>query len=152
MALGSLLIDPPATRAALTLLAPKFTGLSVNPRVAKESLFFGRGGGGSLEISLLLRTRWTDLASATKLFVRFLWNSVHMITKMQQFEFRTIGSVTLLKDTSDLAKVQYRSTLRKYEFREKHTLLKVVTKFRPIFYIPCPIRTKFGTDMFTKNW
>lgn len=46
MALGSLLIDPPATRAALTLLAPKFTGLSVNPRVAKESLFFGRGGGG----------------------------------------------------------------------------------------------------------
>lgn len=75
-----------------------------------------------------------------------------MITKMQQFEFRTIGSVTLLKDTSDLAKVQYRSTLRKYEFREKHTLLKVVTKFRPIFYIPCPIRTKFGTDMFTKNW
>ena len=80
-----------------------------------------------------------------------------MNTKMQQFEFWTVGSVTLLTDTGDPAKVQYRSSLRKYVFREnrfgeKHTLLKVVTKFRPIFYIPCSIRAKFGTDTFTKNW
>ena len=75
---------------------------------------------------------------------------------MRQFESRTIGSVTLLKEASDLSKVKYRSSLRNYEFREnrhseKHTLLKVVTKFRPIFYIPCTIRTKCGTDMLTKK-
>jgi hypothetical protein len=123
------------------------------PKGCERKLFSFLG----LEISLLLRTCCTDLASATKLFVRFLWNSVYMKTKMQPFEFRTIGSVTLLKDASDLSKVQYRSSLHKYEFREnrfseKHTLLKVVTKFRPIFYIPCPIRTKFGTNMFIKKW
>lgn len=75
---------------------------------------------------------------------------------MQQFEFRRIGSVTLLKDASDLAKVQYRSSLRNYEFREnqfseKHTLLKVATKFRPIFCILCPNQTKCGRGMFTKK-
>jgi len=77
-------------------------------------------------------------------------------TKTQRFEFRTVGSITLFKDASDLVKVQYRSSLRNYDFHEnrfgeKHTLLKVVTKFRPIFYIPCPIRTKCGTDMSQKK-
>jgi len=81
-----------------------------------------------------------------------------MNTKMQQFEFRTIGSVTVRKDASDLAKVQYRKSLRNSEFREnrfseKHALLRVVTKCCPIFYIPCPILTKCDKDTFIKkNW
>jgi hypothetical protein len=75
---------------------------------------------------------------------------------MQQFEFRIIGSVAVLKDASYLAKVRYRKSLRNSEFRgnrfsERYALLRVVTKFCPIFYIPCPILTKCDKDTFIKK-
>ena len=152
MALSALLTDPPATRAALTLLAPKFTGLSVNPRVTKEYFFFLAWKfpyyWGQVALTWHQRLNcWSDVYE-----IRCIW-----IQKCSSSSFWTTGSVTLLKDTSDLAKVQCISSLRKYEFREnwfgeKHTLLNVVTEFRPIFCIPCTIGTKFGTDMFTKYW
>ena len=69
MALSALLIDAPATRAALTLLAPKFTGLSVNPRVTKEYFFFWPGNFPIIEDKL----HWPGISDliAGQMFMKF---------------------------------------------------------------------------------